>query len=186
MKSSSAVVVVVGRPVVVVTERRTRSSWAIKKRLKFVRALVEHEAEVVVAAVVVSAEAPRAAHELLELLELLDGQPRGAAEAEIEDECSGGRLHVSGSVRGVERRGESGLGEPERLMRLWDNMELVLDKKVSQGASYTRHQGPKLTGSPTQAETAVNGPLAVCGGEVPAATRSSFRKQGEYLSGHER
>ena len=88
---------------------------------------------------------------------------------------------VSGSVRGVERRGESGLGEPERLMRLWDNMELVLDKKVSQGASYTRHQGPKLTGSPTQAETAVNGPLAVCGGEVPAATRSSFRKQGEYL-----
>ena len=114
MKSSSAVVVVVGRPVVVVTERRTRSSWAIKKRLKFVRALVEHEAEVVVAAVVVSAEAPRAAHELL------DGQPRGAAEAEIEDECSGGRLHVSGSVRGVERRGESGLGEPERLMRLWD------------------------------------------------------------------
>ena len=111
MKSSSAVVVVVGRPVVVVTERRTRSSWAIKKRLKFVRALVNH---------VVVAEAPRAAHELLELLELLDGQPRGAAEAEIEDECSGGRLHVSGSVRGVERRGESGLGEPERLMRLWD------------------------------------------------------------------
>ena len=94
LKSSSAVVVVVGRPVVVVTERRTRSSWAIKKRLKFVRALVNH---------VVVAEAPRAAHELL------DGQPRGAAEAEIEDECSGGRLHVSGSVRGVERRGESGL-----------------------------------------------------------------------------
>ena len=113
MKSSSAVVVVVGRPVVVVTERRTRSSWAIKKRLNFVRALVR-KGEIVV---VVSAEAPRAAHELLELL---DGQPRGAAEAEIEDECSGGRLHVSGSVRGVERRGESGLGEPERLMRLWD------------------------------------------------------------------
>ena len=111
-----AVVVVVGRPVVVVTERRTRSSWAIKKRLNFVRA----RREGAVVSVVVSAEAPRAAHELLELLELLDGQPRGAAEAEIEDECSGGRLHVSGSVRGVERRGESGLGEPERLMRLWD------------------------------------------------------------------
>ena len=96
MKSSSAVVVVVGRPVVVVTERRTRSSWAIKKRLNFVRALVR-KGEIVV---VVSAEAPCAAHELL------DGQPRGAAEAEIEDECSGGRLHVSGSVRGVERRDE--------------------------------------------------------------------------------
>ena len=106
----AVVVVVVGRPVVVVTERRTRSSWAIKKRLNFVRALVR-KGEIVV---VVSAEAPCAAHELL------DGQPRGAAEAEIEDECSGGRLHVSGSVRGVERRGESGLGEPERLMRLWD------------------------------------------------------------------
>ena len=89
-------VVVVGRPVVVVTERRTRSSWAIKKRLNFVRALVR-KGEIVV---VVSAEAPCAAHELL------DGQPRGAAEAEIEDECSGGRLHVSGSVRGVERRDE--------------------------------------------------------------------------------